>query len=63
MDSTVLRSFLARGKCILHDVDEILKQRADKKVRQQWYQTTSDSPVESALHVFACILDITDGTE
>ena len=63
MDTTVLRSFLSKGKCILHDVDEILKQRADKKVRQQWYQTTSDSPVESALHVFACILDIPDGTE
>ena len=63
MDTTVLRSFLSKGKCILHDVDEILKQRADKKVRQQWYQTTSDSPVESALHVFACILDIPDGSE
>ena len=58
MDTTVLRSFLERGKCILHDIDEILKQRADKKVRQQWYQHTSS--LESALHVFALGLSIAD---
>ena len=38
MDTSVLRSFLSLGKCILHDVDEILKQRSDKKMKQQWYQ-------------------------
>ena len=54
MDTTVLRSFLERGKCILHDVDEILKQRADKKIRQQWYNQSSS--FESALHVFALCL-------
>ena len=55
MDTTVLRTFLKRGVCILHDVDEILKQRADKKVRQQWYEQ-SDS-MDTALHVFAsCVL-------
>ena len=54
MDPTVLRSFLERGKCILHDVDEILKQRADKKTRQQWYNQSSS--FESALHVFALCL-------
>ena len=58
MDTTVLRSFLEKGKCILHDVDEILKQRADKKVRQQWYQQTSS--LESALHVFALCLIAAD---
>ena len=51
MDTSVLRSFLQHGKCILHDVDEILKQRADKRVRQQWYQQSSVT--ETALHVFA----------
>ena len=56
MDTSVLRTFLSRGRCILHDVDEILRQRADKKVRQQWYQQSSDP--ESALHVFACALGI-----
>eukprot|EP00435_Cladocopium_sp_Y103_P071338 s690_g37.t1 len=54
MDTSVLRSFLAKGKCILHDVDEILKQRADKKVRQQWYQQNSEEG--SGLHAFAVVL-------
>ena len=56
MDTSVLRSFLQHGKCILHDVDEILKQRADKRVRQQWYQQSSVT--ETALHVFASNLGI-----
>ena len=56
MDNSVLRSFLHHGKCILHDVDEILKQRADKRVRQQWYQQNSVS--ETALHVFAMNIGI-----
>ena len=56
MDTSVLRSFLQHGKCILHDVDEILKQRADKRVRQQWYQ--QNSVTETALHVFASNLGI-----
>ena len=54
MDTTVLRTFLRQGICILHDIDEVLKQRADKKVRQQWYQQSSS--LESALHVFALCL-------
>lgn len=58
MDNSVLRSFLSRGRCILHDVDEILRQRADKKVRQQWYQQSSGP--ESALHAFALLLGIFD---
>ena len=49
MDTTVLRSFLEQGKCVLHDAEEILKQRADKRVRQLWYQ--QNSTLESALHV------------
>ena len=58
MDSTVLRSFLARGKCILHDVDEILKQRAEKKSRQHWYHHASSDPTDSALHIFAMFHEI-----
>ena len=63
MDTTMLRSFLSRGRCILHDVDEILKERADKKVRQQWYQTSSVCPAESALHVFAMFLELMNGQD
>ena len=48
-DTSVLRTFLKQGKCILHDVDEILRQRAGKKVRQQWYQQSSSAG--SALHI------------
>ena len=49
MDTTILRLFLKRGQCILHDVDEILRQRADKKIRQNWYKqsTNSNSTEES----------------
>ena len=36
MDCSTLRTFLARGTCIIHDVDEILKQRADKRARKMW---------------------------
>ena len=56
MDTTVLRTFLKYGQCILHDAEEILKQRADKKVRQQWYQ--QNSVPEIAMHVFAQNLDL-----
>ena len=54
MDTGVLREFLKYGKCILHDVDEILKQRSDKKIRQQWYQQSNT--IDSALHVFALMM-------
>ena len=56
MDTSVLRTFLAKGKCILHDVDEILKQRADKRIRSQWYQQSSEC--ESGLHAFALFLGL-----
>ena len=35
MDTGVLQEFLKYGKDILHDVDEILKQSADKQIHQQ----------------------------
>ena len=56
MDTGVLREFLKHGKCVLHDVDEILKQRADKKIRQQWYQQSST--IDAALHVFALMMEL-----
>ena len=36
MDATTLRIFLSRGRCVLHDVDEILRQRSDKRLRNEW---------------------------
>jgi hypothetical protein len=56
MDTTVLRPFLQQGICILHDEEEVLKQRADKRVRQQWYQ--QNSIPETALHAFALCLGL-----
>lgn len=56
MDTAVLRTFLQQGKCILHDEEEVLKQRADKRVRQQWYQ--QNSIPETALHAFALCLGL-----
>lgn len=36
MDNSALRQFLAAGRCIIHDIDEILKVRADNRARKQW---------------------------
>ena len=36
MDCSVLRDFLAKGTCIIHDVDEVLKARADKRTKKLW---------------------------
>ena len=41
MDATTLRNFLLRGRCILYDVEDILKQRSDKKLRNEWYQRST----------------------
>ena len=38
MDCTALRQFLWHGRCIIHDIDEILKQRADKRSKKQWQE-------------------------
>lgn len=46
MDGTSLRNFLAKGKCIIHDVDEILRERADKKARKQWHDQTLHEDVD-----------------
>ncbi len=43
MDCTVLRQFLQKGKCIIHDGDEILKQRADKRAKKKWQEQLDDN--------------------
>lgn len=42
MDTTSIRLFLERRQCKLHDIDQILKNRADKKAQKQWL--TGDLP-------------------
>eukprot|EP00435_Cladocopium_sp_Y103_P036353 s892_g9.t1 len=36
MDCSTLREFLAKGRCIIHDIDEVLKARADKRSKKTW---------------------------
>ena len=43
MDTTALRIFLDKGVCRVHDIDVILRQRADKKIRNQWIAEASQS--------------------
>lgn len=42
MDCTPLRRFLERGRCIIHDVDEVLRARADKRTKQMWLTQMAD---------------------
>ena len=32
MDTPILRTFLEQGRCLLQDVDEVLKQSSDKRL-------------------------------
>ena len=48
MDTSILKTFLRNGKCLLRDVDEILKQRSDRRLRQTWMQSTTTSPGDQA---------------
>eukprot|EP00435_Cladocopium_sp_Y103_P052434 s764_g16.t1 len=41
MDCFRIRDFLKHGSCCLHDVDEILKERADKKAQKAWLSNTA----------------------
>ena len=41
MDTSTLREFLKQGRCVIHDVEEILKQRSDKRLRQEWYRRST----------------------
>jgi hypothetical protein len=38
MDCSNLRKFLQTGRCIIHDVDEILRARADKRSKKAWVE-------------------------
>ena len=43
MDATPLRLLLEQGCCRIHDIDVVLQQRADKKLRNQWIQDSSST--------------------
>ena len=36
MDCSVIRDFLQKGRCIIHDVAEVLRERADKRSKKTW---------------------------
>ena len=42
MDCFRLREFLSHRTCCLHDVEEILKQRADRKAQKTWLSNNAD---------------------
>ena len=51
MDCSTFRQFLAKGKCIIHDVDEILRERADQKAKRRWQEhdhTASSTDFQSS---------------
>ena len=41
MDTFSLRKFLENHWCCLHDIDEILKSRADRKAQKQWVESNA----------------------
>ena len=43
MDCTNLRAFLKQGHCIIHDVDEILRARAEKRSQKAWFEQYQNS--------------------
>ena len=44
MDCSNLRKFLQTGRCIIHDVDEILRARADKRSKKAWVEQEQIPP-------------------
>jgi len=48
MDSYRLREFLKHRGCCLHDIDEVLKQRADKKAQRNWLSNTMQNQGSSS---------------
>ena len=42
MDCSILRQFLKVGRVIIHDVDEVLKSRADRKAKKIWQSHVLD---------------------
>jgi hypothetical protein len=47
MDTFRLREFLQHRFCCLHDIDEILKQRADRKAQKTWLSETAQRHLSS----------------
>eukprot|EP00435_Cladocopium_sp_Y103_P074513 s963_g49.t1 len=47
MDCGVLRDFLQKGKCIIHDVAEVLRERADKRSKKTWMNQFLESQHQS----------------
>ena len=45
MDTYALRQYLEKHWCCLHDIDEILKERADRKLQRQWLSTAVTNDV------------------
>ena len=50
MDSYRLRKFLRHRQCCLHDINEILKQRSDKKAQKTWLSKATMPAPPSGLH-------------
>ena len=48
MDNFRLREFLRLRTCCLHDVDEILKQRSDRKALKNWLSSTVSKPTTAS---------------
>ena len=44
MDCSILRQFLYHGRCIIHDVEQVLQQRADQKAKRQWVEQVQLTP-------------------
>ena len=42
MDTYALRQYLENHWCCLHDIDEILKERADRKLQRQWLSNATN---------------------
>ena len=50
MDSFRLREFLKHKQCCLHDVAEVLKERADRKAQKHWLSEAVMPEPPSGLH-------------
>eukprot|EP00434_Breviolum_minutum_P042887 symbB.v1.2.038193.t1/scaffold5827.1/size23306/2 len=48
MDTYALRQYLEKHWCCLHDIDEILRERADRKMQRQWLSTAVTNEVTNA---------------
>ena len=54
MDSYRLWEFLKHWRCCLHEVEEILKQRADRKAQKNWLSEAAIPKPSSVLHATWC---------